>query len=136
MIVIHEHGAEITAVTVVQIIKDVVLDLSDMKGQSFDSAANILGIYTGLQARIKAMKPLAYYTPCTGHSLNLVGTSEIKLFSFLTEYDSMKYDHLKAQLELVVSTYSSDLETPVLYEFYIISLRSTFIDPKIVFCKI
>jgi hypothetical protein len=44
--------------------------------------------------------------------------SEIQiLFSFLTEYDSMKYDDLKAQLELVVSTYSSDLEASVLDEF-------------------
>ena len=44
--------------------------------------------------------------------------SEIKkLFSFLTEYDSMKYDDRKAQLELVVSTYSSDLEASVLDEF-------------------
>ena len=41
--------------------------------------------------------------------------SEIKkLFSFLTEYDSMKYDDFKAQLELVVSTYSSDLKASVL----------------------
>ena len=29
----------------------------------------------------------------------------------------MKYDDLKAQLELVVSTYSSDMETSVLDEF-------------------
>jgi hypothetical protein len=44
--------------------------------------------------------------------------SEIKkLFSFLTEYDSMKYDDLKAQLQLDVSTYSSDLEASVLDEF-------------------
>ncbi|KAG7173975.1 putative repressor of the inhibitor of the protein kinase-like 2, partial [Homarus americanus] len=44
--------------------------------------------------------------------------SEIKkLFSFLTEYGRMKYDDLKAQLELVVSTYSSDLEASVLDEF-------------------
>ena len=44
--------------------------------------------------------------------------SEIKkLFSFLTEYDSMKYDDLKAQLQLVVSTYSSDLEASVLDVF-------------------
>ena len=40
-----------------------------------------------------------------------------KLFSFLTEYDSMKYDDLKAQLELLVSTYSSDLEASILDEF-------------------
>ncbi|KAG7153951.1 hypothetical protein Hamer_G027474, partial [Homarus americanus] len=44
--------------------------------------------------------------------------SEIKkLFSFFTEYGSMKYDDLKTQLELVVSTYYSDLEASVLDEF-------------------
>ena len=44
--------------------------------------------------------------------------SEIKKpFSFITEYDSMNYDDLKAQLELLVSTYSSYLEVSVLDEF-------------------
>ncbi|KAG7172178.1 hypothetical protein Hamer_G009519 [Homarus americanus] len=42
-----------------------------MRGQSYDNAATMSGIYTGLQARIKAMNPLAYYVPCAGHSLNL-----------------------------------------------------------------
>ncbi|KAE9521365.1 hypothetical protein AGLY_018245 [Aphis glycines] len=32
------------------------------------------GQYSGLQARIKSLNPLADYVPCAGHSLNLVGT--------------------------------------------------------------
>ena len=44
--------------------------------------------------------------------------SEIKkLFSFLTEYDRMNYDDLKTQLELVVSTHSSDLEESIIDDF-------------------
>lgn len=31
------------------------------------------GIYTGLQARIKSINPLAHFVPCAAHSLNLVG---------------------------------------------------------------
>lgn len=31
------------------------------------------GMYTGLQARIKEVNPLATFVPCSAHSLNLVG---------------------------------------------------------------
>ncbi|XP_065209411.1 zinc finger MYM-type protein 1-like [Planococcus citri] len=50
------------------------IDILDMRGQSYDNAANMKGIYSGLQARIKKDNPLAEYTPCSAHSLNLVGT--------------------------------------------------------------
>lgn len=36
--------------------------------------ATMSGIYSGLQARIKNVNPLAEYAPCSAHSLNLVGT--------------------------------------------------------------
>ncbi|XP_050064885.1 52 kDa repressor of the inhibitor of the protein kinase-like [Aphis gossypii] len=39
------------------------------------------GIYTGLQARIKTLSPLAYFVPCSAHSLNLVGTSAAEFCS-------------------------------------------------------
>jgi hypothetical protein len=32
------------------------------------------GVYSGLQARIKEMNPLAVYIPCAAHSLNLIGS--------------------------------------------------------------
>ena len=76
-----------------------------------DNAANISGIYSGLQARIKAMNPLAYYVPCAGHSLNLVGISatsscpgSASYFSFLQALynffsaSTYRWDHLKAAL--------------------------------------
>lgn len=33
---------------------------------------------TGLQARIKELNLLAEYIPCSGHSLNLVGTNAVE----------------------------------------------------------
>ena len=35
---------------------------------------NMSGVYSGLQARIKEINPLAVYIPCAAHSLNLVGS--------------------------------------------------------------
>ncbi|CAI6349131.1 unnamed protein product [Macrosiphum euphorbiae] len=51
------------------------LDISNLRGQSYDNASNMSGIYSGLQAKIKAVSPLAQFVPCSAHSLNLVGTN-------------------------------------------------------------
>ncbi|KAK4881740.1 hypothetical protein RN001_005059 [Aquatica leii] len=51
------------------------INIMDCRGQSYDNATNMSGQYSGLQARIKSINPLAYYIPCAAHSLNLVGTS-------------------------------------------------------------
>lgn len=46
-----------------------------MRGQSYDNAANMLGKYNGpASAQEKKTQQLAEYIPCSGHSLNLVGT--------------------------------------------------------------
>lgn len=42
--------------------------------------------YTGLQARIKNLNPLAIYVPCGGHSLNLVGTSAVESISEVSQF--------------------------------------------------
>lgn len=49
------------------------INISDCRGQAYDTAANMSGLYTGLQARIKETNKYADYTPCAAHSLNLVG---------------------------------------------------------------
>ncbi len=49
------------------------IDLRDCRGQSYDNAANMSGIYNGLQAKIKQHSPTADFVPCAAHSLNLVG---------------------------------------------------------------
>ncbi|KAL4090007.1 hypothetical protein QTP88_024920 [Uroleucon formosanum] len=43
-------------------------------GQTYDNAMNMSGQYSGLQARIKEINPLADFIPCSAHSLNLIGT--------------------------------------------------------------
>ncbi|XP_036345894.1 zinc finger MYM-type protein 1-like [Rhagoletis pomonella] len=50
------------------------LDIMDCRGQSYDTAANMSGIYSGLQARIKEINDYADYAPCGGHNVNLAGT--------------------------------------------------------------
>ena len=62
------------------------------RGQSYDNASNMSGIYSGLQARIKTINPLADYVHCAAHSLNLVGscavesvTEAVDFFSTLQE---------------------------------------------------
>ncbi|XP_053594426.1 uncharacterized protein LOC128667613 [Microplitis demolitor] len=49
-------------------------DVMNCRGQSYDNASDMSGIYSGVQARIKTLNPLADYAPCAAHSLNLVGT--------------------------------------------------------------
>ncbi|XP_029345826.1 uncharacterized protein LOC100569266 [Acyrthosiphon pisum] len=50
------------------------LDPAFLCAQSYDNASNMAGAYSGLQARIKGINPLAHFVPCAAHSLNLVGT--------------------------------------------------------------
>lgn len=47
--------------------------ISDCRGQGFDNGANMSGKVKGVQAEIKKINPLATYSPCASHSLNLVG---------------------------------------------------------------
>ncbi|KAL4143648.1 hypothetical protein QTP88_005959 [Uroleucon formosanum] len=53
----------------------VYLKMSNVsRGQTYDNAMNMSGQYSGLQARIKEINPLADYILCLAHSLNLIGT--------------------------------------------------------------
>ena len=60
----------------------------DCRGQSYDNASNMSGRYGGMQARMKAINPLAVYIPCMAHSVNLVGVNSVDCcvhaVSFLT----------------------------------------------------
>lgn len=54
------------------------LKVDNCRGQSYDNAANMSGMYSGLQARLKERNPLVYFIPCAAHSLNLVGSQAVK----------------------------------------------------------
>jgi hypothetical protein len=47
------------------------LDLSRLRGQGYDGAANMSGVYSGVQARLREIQPLATYVHCMAHNLNL-----------------------------------------------------------------
>lgn len=68
------HKSENLADTVMSVLESHSIDIQDCRGQSYDNASNMSGVYSGLQARIKEINSKALYIPCAAHSLNLVGT--------------------------------------------------------------
>lgn len=58
--------------TIVETIEKKGLDLSKCRGQGYDGAATMSGIYTGVQARIISKEKNALYIHCAAHNLNLV----------------------------------------------------------------
>ena len=47
------------------------LSMSDLRGQSYDGTSTMRGAKAGVQAQIRERQPMALYTHCAGHSLNL-----------------------------------------------------------------
>ena len=48
------------------------VDLWKCRGQGYDGAANMSGMYKGLKARIRTLNEKALYVHCKPHCLNLV----------------------------------------------------------------
>jgi hypothetical protein len=69
------HKAEAMESQIMKLFEKLKINISDYRGQSYDNARNMSGIYSGLQARIKERNNLAVYVPCAAHSLNLIGVS-------------------------------------------------------------
>lgn len=108
----HGHTSEEIFNMVIDQLKLLGIKIDDCRGQSYDNASNMSGIYTGLQARIKTLNPLAEYIPCAGHSLNLVGVSAaescvtaVDFFSFLQQLynffsvSTHRWDVLKRKMD-------------------------------------
>ena len=49
------------------------IPLSDCRAQAYDNGSNMAGKYNGVQAKILQLCPLALFSPCGCHTLNLVG---------------------------------------------------------------
>jgi hypothetical protein len=69
------HKAQALAQDLLDYFEAETIDFHDCRGQSYDNASNMSGRYTGMQARLRDVNPVAFYIPCTAHSLNLVGVS-------------------------------------------------------------
>lgn len=84
--IVNQSAANITE-TIVKTLNDKYkLNFDKLRGQSYDGAACMSGIYNGVQARIKLLQPKAIFVHCAAHNLNLVlndafsEITEIKLF--------------------------------------------------------
>ena len=53
------------------------LSLDNLRGQAYDGAGNMAGIYNGAQTHILRLQPLAPYIHCASHCLNLVVVSAV-----------------------------------------------------------
>ena len=69
------EASKVTGENISAIIKDVLirlqLSLESLRGQAYDGAANMSGLYNGAQALIRREQPLALYVHCVSHCVNL-----------------------------------------------------------------
>uniref|UniRef100_A0A6P7GRT3 Zinc finger MYM-type protein 1-like n=1 Tax=Diabrotica virgifera virgifera TaxID=50390 RepID=A0A6P7GRT3_DIAVI len=69
---VKDQTAEGLADEILKTINSKGLDLSKCRGQGYDGAAVMSGVYNGVQRRIKDKAPNAYFVHCAAHNLNLV----------------------------------------------------------------
>lgn len=70
---------EAIACDIIQSLDQLRLDVTHIRGQGYDGAANMSSDRVGVQARIRQESPLAVYMHCSGHCLNLVLAHSCKL---------------------------------------------------------
>jgi hypothetical protein len=74
---IENHTGESLAKVLLSTLEHFEIDIGYCRGQSYDNASNMSGIYNGMQAFISKKNNLAVYIPCAAHSLNLAGKSAV-----------------------------------------------------------
>lgn len=89
-IMLERITGEYIANKILSNLRDMNLEVSDMRGQAYDGAANMSSETVGLQRRIRDQAPLATYTHCCGHILNLVIVHSCKLTAIRNVIDKMK----------------------------------------------
>lgn len=72
-------GTGTTGEAIARVARDVLLRLnipiSGLRGQTYDGAANMSGVHSGVQAEMKRQQPLALYMHCAAHCVNLITQS-------------------------------------------------------------
>jgi len=77
----NEKTSESVASELLKALERHKIPLSDCRAQAYDNGANMSGKIKGVQARILEKNHLALYSPCSAHSLNLVGINAVKINS-------------------------------------------------------
>ncbi|XP_035210179.1 uncharacterized protein LOC118184582 [Stegodyphus dumicola] len=71
---IEKHDAKYLFDTLISVLENQGIDPKFCRCQSYDNAANMSGVYSGVQTRFREINSAATWVPCGAHSLNLVGT--------------------------------------------------------------
>nr|XP_004208619.1 zinc finger MYM-type protein 1-like [Hydra vulgaris] len=69
---VNNQSASAISNQIINILKSFSLDLKKCRGQGYDGASNMSGIYSGVQTRIKEIDKNAIFIHCAAHNLNLV----------------------------------------------------------------
>ncbi|KFM62958.1 Zinc finger MYM-type protein 1, partial [Stegodyphus mimosarum] len=72
---IEKHDAKYLFDTLISVLENQGIDPKFCRCQSYDNAANMSGVYSGVQTRFREINSAATWVPCGAHSLNLVGTA-------------------------------------------------------------
>lgn len=70
---IESHKLSDLEINNLNLIQKFGTDIKNCRGQCYDNAANMSGVYSGLQARLKKHVKESVFVPYSDHSLNLVG---------------------------------------------------------------
>jgi len=71
---VGHKGKDMTK-AVIEKLSNMNIDIKNCRGQAYDNASNMSGMYNGLQSQIKQYSSNAEFIPCSAHSLNLVGSN-------------------------------------------------------------
>lgn len=64
---LNDHTGATMEGAVLKTLTDLDIPLIDMRGQTYDNAINMSGMYNGVQTLIKTHNSLAEYVPCSVH---------------------------------------------------------------------
>ena len=70
-ITVERMNRESLSTTILECLQKWGLDIRNCRGQGYDGSSNMSSSRTGVQGRICAVAPLASYTHCQAHQLNL-----------------------------------------------------------------
>lgn len=70
----HSKTGAVIASTIMDTLKKHGILFANCRGQGYDNANNMTGVFNGVSTRLENENKLAKFSPCTAHSLNLCGT--------------------------------------------------------------
>ncbi|XP_029054570.2 zinc finger MYM-type protein 1-like [Osmia bicornis bicornis] len=112
--IVHNTTGKGLSETIILILDQLGIKISDCRGQGYDNGANMRGIYQGVQANILCENHKAFYVSCGSHNLNLLlrdiaksSTQALNFFGVLHKIytifaaSTSRWDVLKKHVEKV-----------------------------------